>query len=151
MSESEDPVLTELHGLITEYGWAVRHVGAGTEPGHAAFSYTVGLTAMGHAEVIVTGLPFEHAQTFLNNIGADVRTGTQFRPGLVTEDLTGPGFPVAFIAVEDASGLTAVDQVYGTVTAIQMVWPDSAGHLPWIPGYRNAPDAQPLLGRTPAA
>src|SRR5438445_2793259 len=108
MSEPEDPVLAELHRLIDEHGWAVRHVGAGTEPGQAAFSYTVGLTAMGHPEVIVTGLPFDHAHTFLNNIGADVRGGKQFRPGLATEDLTGPGLFVVFIAVEDTSGLTAV-------------------------------------------
>jgi hypothetical protein len=151
MTEAEDPVLAELHRLIDEHGWATRHVGAGTETGQAAFSYTVGLTAMGHPEVIVTGLPFDHAQTFLNNIGSDVRDGKQFRPGFATEDLTGPGTPVVFIAVEDTSGLTAVDQVYGSVPAVQMVWPDSAGHLPWVPGYRNQPDAQPLLGRAPAA
>ena len=40
------------------------HVGARTEPGQAGFSYTTGLTAMGHPEAVVTGLPLDHAQTF---------------------------------------------------------------------------------------
>ena len=144
-----DPVLADLLRLIAEHGWAVRHVGAGAGPGEAAFSYTVGLTAMGHPEVIVTGLPFDHAQTFLNNIGADVRDGKQFAPGSSTEDLTGPGAPVFFLAVADTSDLTAVEQVYGKVSAVQMVWPDSAGHLPWVTGYRNSYEAQPLLGVPP--
>jgi hypothetical protein len=150
VTDTDDPVFAKLLSLILEHGWAVRHVGAGSEPGEAAFSYTVGLTAMGHPEVVITGLPFEHAQTFLNNIGADVRDGQRFEAGDITEDLTDPGAPVAFLAVEDASGLTAVEQVYGRVEAVQMVWPDSAGHLPWTDGYRNPPHVQPLLGARPA-
>lgn len=142
----DDPVLAQPRALIDEHGWAVRNVGAGEEPDHAPFSYTIGLTAMGHPEVIVTGLPFEHAQIFLNNIGFDVRDGKQFRPGDTTEDLTEPGKPVAFIAVANTTDLTAVVQVYGSVTAVQMVWPDSLGRLPWVEGYPNPPEAQPLLG-----
>ena len=74
-------MFTELLGLIRQHGWAVRHVGAG--PGASAFSYTVGLTALDHPEAVVTGLHFEHAQVFLNNIGADVRAGQRFEPGRV--------------------------------------------------------------------
>jgi hypothetical protein len=99
--------------------------------------------------VVITGLPFSHAQTFLNTIGADVGDGKRFDPGLVTEDLTGPGAPVLFLAADDTSGLTAVEQVYGTVRAVQMVWPDSTGRLPWVEGYNNPPEAQPLLGARP--
>ena len=150
MSAVDNPVLADLRRLILEHGWAVRHVGAGTEPYGVAFSYTVGLTAMNHPEVIATGLPFDHAQIYLNNIGADVRDGKRFSPGSTTEELTGPGAPVYFIEVLDTSGLTAVEQVYGAVRAVQIVWPDSAGHLPWVEGYGNPTEAQPLLGLTPA-
>jgi hypothetical protein len=45
--------------------------------------------------------------------------------------------------------LVAVRQVYGTFSAVQMVWPDSAGRFPWDAGYTNPPDAQPLLGPLP--
>ena len=149
MSRADDPVLDDLLRLIEQFGWAVRHVGAGTSEGEAAFSYTVGLTAMGHPEVVVTGLPFDVAQVFLNNIGRDVLEGEQFSAGLLTESLTSPGAPVVFIQAEDVSGLTAVEQVYGRVEALQMVWPDSTGRLPWVEGYRNPPQAQPLLGGRP--
>jgi len=146
-----DRVFDELLRLIVEHGWAVRHVGADAESSAAAFSYTVGLTALHHPEVVITGMPFEHAQTFLNNIAADVRDGGRFEPGLITEDLTSADAPVLFLAVEDSSGLTAVRQMYDRVQAVQMVWPDSAGRLPWQEGYKNPPEAQPLLGDLPSA
>lgn len=131
--------------MIEEFGWAVRHVGAG-DAGEAAFSYTVGLTAMSHPEIVVTGLPFQSAHAFLNDIGRRVSAGEHFAPGLSTEELTGPDAPVVFIRADDVSGLTAVERVYGAVDALQMVWPDSTGQLPWAEGWRNPPGAQPLLG-----
>jgi hypothetical protein len=141
-----DRVLAELVGLIERYGWAVRHVGAGAEPGEAAFSYTVGLTGLGHPEVVITGMPFDSSQAFLNLIGDEVRQGRRFAAGLVTEELTRPGAAVVFIPVHDVSGLAAVRQVFGQIEAVQMVWSDSAGRLPWHSGYANRADAQPLLG-----
>jgi hypothetical protein len=30
-----------------------------------------------------------------------------------------------------------------------MLWPNSTGAYPWDVGYRNPPDAQPLLGQLP--
>lgn len=149
MAPAEDPVFDDLLRLIDQFGWAVRNVGAGAAKGEAAFSYTVGLTAMGHPEVVVTGLPFNVAHTFLNDIGQEVRDGQEFPSGLVTDGLTAPDAPVVFIRVDDDRGLTAVARVYGRVEAVQMVWPDSSGRLPWVDGYRNPPDAQPLLGPVP--
>lgn len=142
-----DAVFADLLRMIDEYGWAVRNVGAGPEPGEAAFSYTIGLTAFGHPEVVITGMPFEHAQTFLNNIGSDVRDGKRFEAGTVNEDLAPT--PVLFLSVVQDEELVAVRQVYGRCSAVQMVWPDSAGRFPWVAGYNNPPDAQPLLGPRP--
>jgi hypothetical protein len=81
-------MLAELVELIDRYGWAVRHVGAGDQPGEAAFSYTVGLTAFDHPEMVVVGMPFEHSQGFLNLIGSLVRDGRTFVHGTTTRDLT---------------------------------------------------------------
>ena len=39
--------------------------------------------------------------------------------------------------------------LYPDVEALQVIWPDSLGHLPWELGYRNRLDAQPLLGVLP--
>jgi hypothetical protein len=142
-------VVTDLLATIDRHGWAVRHVGPGARREEVVFSYTIGLTAMGHPEVVVQGLPFDVAHAFLNDVGQDVRMGKSFPAGTVTEDLTSPASPVVFIAVEDTSGLTAVEQVYGHVDAVQLVWPDSRGRLPWAEEYANAPWAQPLLGPAP--
>src|SRR3954452_2465090 len=138
-----DP-LEELQELIARHGWAVRHV-VDPEPA-ACLSYTVGLTAHLHPEVVMTGLPPQVAHAFLNNAGAVVvREHGHFAPGDKTTALTeGPPFEV--IAVTDTSALTAVQSLYGDVRAVQVVWTDSTGQLPWQPGYRNPPGSQPLLG-----
>lgn len=143
----DDQVLAQLLALVDEHGWAVRHVGAGERPGEAALSYTVGLTTLGHPEIVVVGMPFSPAQTFLNEAGAQVRAGRVFTHGEV--DRTLAGVPVVFVAVVADGALTAVRQVYGDAPALQLVWSDSAGHLPWQPGYANPPGAQPLLGPLP--
>jgi hypothetical protein len=58
-----------------------------------------------------------------------------------------PAMPV--IEVVDISDLTAVVDLYGDVPALQVVWTDSRGHLPWEDGYANPPGSQSLLGRRP--
>jgi hypothetical protein len=83
MSSAGDAVFADLFRMIDDFGWAVRNVGAGSEPGEAAFSYTVGLTAFDHPEVAITDMPFKAAQTFLNNIGSDVKDGKRFDAGTV--------------------------------------------------------------------
>jgi Domain of unknown function (DUF4262) len=112
-----------------------------------AFAYTVGLTAMGHPEVVEQGLPNDVGRAFLNVVGEEVRSGRRFEVGSIVTDLAAGGQPLAFLRVEDTSGLTAVEQVYGVVDALQLVWSDSAGHLPWEPDFGPAADRQPLLGR----
>jgi hypothetical protein len=133
----------QLQALIAEHGWAVRNVGAFANA--PRFSYTVGLTALDHAELVMVGLPFEVSQAFLNLAGDMVRRGRQFQPGELTEDLA-EGGPIAIIRADDTAELTAVGQVYGTVSALQLVWSDSDGYLPWDNGYANDPGAQAILG-----
>ena len=138
-----DPI-EELQELIARHGWAVRHV-VDADPARC-FSYTVGLTAHLHPEIVMTGLPPQVAHTFLNIAGrVVVREHGHFAAGEHTGALAdGREFPV--IAVSDTSGLTAVAQLYGDVRAVQVVWADSRGNLPWEPAYANPPGSQPLLG-----
>ena len=139
--------LDELRQLIARHGWAVRHV-VDADPAQC-FSYTVGLTAHLHPEIVMTGLPPEVAHTFLNIAGhLVVRQHGHLAAGDETTALAeGRAFPV--IAVTDTSGLTAVAELYGDVRAVQVVWTDSRGHLPWDEGYANPPGSQPLLGPLP--
>jgi hypothetical protein len=147
--EARARVLADLRGLIDEHGWAVRNVGAGDTAADVGFSYTIGLAGFGHPEVIVMGMPHESAHEFLNLIGDEVRRGSRYQHGTVTGEFTDDDAPVVFIRVEDIGRLTAVDEVYGRVDALQMIWPDSTGRLPWQDGHRNPPGTQPLLGPLP--
>ena len=144
-------IMADLLGLIDEHGWAVRHVMADSEAENVCFSYTIGLTALQHPEVVILGMPFESAQAFLNLIGDEVQRGARYEHGTVTGEFTDEDSPVVFIRAEETRWLTAVEQVYGRVSALQMIWPDSTGRLPWHDGYRNAPEGQPLLGPLPDA
>lgn len=130
--------------MIDVQGWAVRNV-SDSDPAKC-LSYTVGLTAHGHPEVVMTGLPPEVGTAFLNIIGEIVvREGGRFTSGEATTQLAdGPAMPV--IEVSDRSDLTAVDAIYGDVPVLQVVWTDSHGHVPWEPGYANPPGSQRLLG-----
>jgi hypothetical protein len=146
--QDDTQVLRDLRRVIDRFGWAVLH--GGGSPGDPRYSHTAGLTAFGHPEVIVMGLPFEAGEKYLNLVGEAVRTGARFTPGAVTTTLTDADSPVVFLRVEDAGRLATVEPLYGSVEALQLVWPDSTGKLPWEEGHRNPPHAQPLLGTRPA-
>ena len=74
-----------------------------------------------------------------------VGAGGRFTPGEATTELAdGPAMPV--LAVLDKTDLTAVEAIYGDVPALQIVWTDSAGRLPWEPGHANPRGSQRLLG-----
>ncbi len=137
-----------MRETIAEYGWAIQHVGPG-EDGEAPFSYTIGLTAMGHPELVMTAMPYEVAQDFLNLAGLRIRDGYRFEPATLDSALTDDA-RVALITATDTSGLVGVEIMYDTVSAVQIIWPDSLGNLPWEDGYRNQPDVQQLLGPLPA-
>jgi Domain of unknown function (DUF4262) len=61
----------------------------------------------------------------------------RFEAGLVTSDFTEDGLPVAFIDVVDVDDLATVEQIYGHVDAVQMVWADRNRLLPWQAGYEG--------------
>lgn len=134
----------DLREKMDAFGWAVRNV-SDADPAQC-LSYTVGLTAHGHPEVVMTGLPSEVGHAFLNIVGEIVvREGGQFTAGGATTELAdGQAMPV--IAVADTSDLTAVKAIFGDFRAIQIVWTDSSGRLPWEPGYANPPGSQRMLG-----
>lgn len=146
MSDSPAQALADLRDLVARHGWAIRHVLPDETTAQASFSYTVGLTARGWPELITTGLPAAVADTFIRNaIDVQAENGP-FRPGDRTDELTESGH-VVFITVSDLRGMTAATEIVGAFSALQLVWPDSAGSLPWHPAYRNAPGSQPLLGQ----
>lgn len=83
-----DDSTADLISLIDRFGWAVRFVSSGPEDIDAPpFGYTVGLTAFGHPEFVMTGLPQEDAHAFLNQFGAAVRDGRRFQANTLTTEM----------------------------------------------------------------
>jgi hypothetical protein len=143
-----EQVRRDLQRVIDRFGWAVLH--GGGNPGDPRYSTTVGLTAFGHPEVIVLGLPFEAGEKYLNLVGEAVRGGARFTPGVTTTALTDETSPVVFLQVDDDPRTSVAEQFHGSIEVLQLVWPDSTGKLPWEEGHRNPPGSQPLLGPLPA-
>ncbi|HSP36192.1 MAG TPA: DUF4262 domain-containing protein [Frankiaceae bacterium] len=136
-----------LDRLVRERGWAVQFVGAGD--GHPSFAYTVGLRRQyRHHEFVLVGVPPGAAST-LNELGARVRDGQVFRPGDQPDEVL-PGYRTELVAVTMRHSfeelLMAWRMSEEPVTALQLVWPDEADHLPWEEGYSLPLSAQPLWG-----
>lgn len=151
-----DAFLVQTLEKIDRYGWSVVAVGGGpcSCPGcdggddEASFAYTVGMTTLGHPEVITYGLPPQTAMRSLNLIGARVKAG---RPPRMGRRITGifPGYRGFLLAEANRDDLVVAQQVYPEIEAVQLVWPDRAGRFPWEPGYAIAPFTQPLIGPMP--
>lgn len=135
---------------IRRHGWAVTAV-FGDELGEY-FAYTVGLSGFEHPELLVTGMPPEVAGRLLNEYGERVKAGQRLRPGDQRLDAIARR-PVELLEVTDSRQAEMLDangwyaEPDGPpVPALQLVWSDPAGLLPWEPGYSLASHLQPLHG-----
>ncbi len=146
-------MLDELKAMVLEHGMAVRLV-AGPDPGsdEGAVAYTVGLTEKGHPELVCDGLPQQSAHVLLDRLGRRVlEHGLALEHGehLNAGDPDDVEVPVVFITAEDDHELGAVEQLYGDVRALQVMWSDSTGRFPWHEGYANPSVLQRLRGPVP--
>jgi hypothetical protein len=90
--------IDDLRSMIEVHGWAVRNV-SDADP-EKCISYTVGLSAHGHPEAVMTGLPPEVGTAFLDIVGEIVvREHGRFAAGEATTKLAdGPPMPVLPVA-----------------------------------------------------
>lgn len=145
-----DAFMIDIFEKIGRYGWTLVGVyGDEQEPG-PPFVYTVGLTALGHPELSIFGLPLETGAELLNLVAARVKNGLSLKPG----DRIGQVFinegTLGVIRMTDRTELRAAACLYGDQdVAFQLVWPDPEFRMPWEPGYSMAPEAQPLYGLCP--
>lgn len=79
-----------------------------------------------------------------NAVDVQVEKGP-LRSGDRTDELTKAG-DVVFLSADDVSGMTATTEIVRNFTALQRVWPDSAGHFRWQDDYQDPSTSQPLLG-----
>lgn len=148
---SMDAILREQVEIIDRVGWSVVHIYPGPDDPSTdvAFTYTVGLTAHGHPELVLAGLPPRIAQALLNDLGLRVfDQATRFTHGERLSDVLAgydaiiiDGTPTEHLHPGIAFALYGRDKV----RLQQLVWPDKDGLFPWESGYGYPPHAQPLI------
>lgn len=151
LDHADAGVLRNVRG----FGWHVTGVGAGAG-GEPAFAYTVGLGhRTGHPELLMSGQPLELMGVVLNQAAERVVVGgRRLTAGAVVEGLLA-WHPVV---AEDLTPSAASELVrYSSwfhrrpARAVQLVWPDVGGVLPWQPGASDTADLQPPGWRQPSA
>lgn len=145
-----EAILRSTQHIIDEHGWAVQGVGGNSETGDPTFSYTAGLSALGHPELIIVGVHPLASQGILNDLGTAIRGGTRFDSGDIVRGVLGGDLPLALIEAADVSDLTITRRLYGPVPVLQVVWCDPEGRFPWEDGYSMNSAAQPALGPAPS-
>jgi len=140
-----------IGAAVETQGWALQSVAA--MHGRPRFTYTVGLTAHDqHPELVIVGLRLGAAAEILNVLGEHVRDGQRLATHQQCADF--PGWPrLALLDVDpdnSADLLVGANRRYRAadgppVDALQVIWCDPAGNLPWEPGWVLPYDAQPIL------
>lgn len=140
-------VLEKIRSDIERVGWSAIGVfpAAGSDP-TVVFTYTIGLTEMDHPELVIYGLPNETAHSLLYSAVEQVRAGVVFEPGQRYGKII-RDFEVYVRDVSDVAEVNAARAYYDRpVEALQLVWPDSAGRMPFVD---DDVDAMTQLGQTP--
>jgi hypothetical protein len=147
-----DEVLAKIRAEVEAHGWQVVLFPAEGEA--PAYGHTVGLSArFGHPELVIVGLDDGADGGLMHDVleaaAEMVAEGHRLAPGATTAELleghviavreVGPRFAAALLEV-------ARDVLGGEVPALQLVWPDRRGLLPWSPACDPGVRArQPLL------
>lgn len=142
---SYNDYLDHMREMIRRRGWAVQ--GVERERMHPPWAYTVGLTAHGKPELVMTGLPIEWSLPVLNAVAEDLLHRDLLLVDGTRTDL-GEGFVVEVVELAEPTAhlLVAVELQGPALRALQLVHADHRGHWPWEPGYRGVQGGQPVLG-----
>lgn len=139
-----DDYLDHMRGIVHRSGWAVQGVERdGLRP---PLAYTVGLTAVGRPELIVTGMGVTRAMRFLDEAAAHLLHAAMPAPGEQVALTGGPLIEIVEVA-EPAVHLRTTAAIYGPgLRALQLVHADAHQHWPWDSWYRGVRGGQPVLG-----
>jgi hypothetical protein len=128
--------------IIREHGWMIQGVFPTANDPCVGFSYTVGLTAAGLPELVISGLPHETGGAILND-AARRHLADEILPGATVDDIAS----VPFRAVDaPLAEVNMARNLYGDdrVRAVQLVWPDAGGFYPGEPGWSLGDGVQPI-------
>lgn len=127
-----DSVIKKVIADIEQFGWHIIKVPEDNEgPG---FAYSVGLfKSYQHPEIIIFGLPIETMHKILNNIGIQIKSGTNIQHNSLHSGILKAGFTVKFrnVSLEGKEFLGMATKYYmHNFEALQLLWPDKSNVLP---------------------
>jgi hypothetical protein len=147
--------LAMVMGVVEEHGWAIQTVSPAPERDDGAhFAYTVGITNLGHPELIIVGLPALVCQQILNRMVLMIKNGrAKFGVGdLVSGLIPGTDYQLKIGPVDpelSENNLIVAHALYEDVQALQVIWPDINGRYPDDENVVDGVEAlQPLLHGT---
>lgn len=136
--------LAYVRGLLAEHPWVV--IGVEREGCRPAYSYTVGLTELALPELVITGLSNERAAGVLATAAGQLVNEEVPQPGAW---LLLPGQRLAEVVQVAEPGVhleVAADLFGEPLAALQLVYADVRGRLPWDRDFRDGRAGQPVLG-----
>lgn len=140
---THEDYLRYVDEVVDGSGWMVQAVLSTRH--RAPFAYTVGLTARGLPELVVTGRWADVTGSMLDAIAGYTVDRSEIRPGEVMH-LGDVHLEAIEVLLPDVHLLTAVAMYGQAVRGLQMVWADDRGRLPREPGHRTGRGGQPVLG-----
>lgn len=146
----DDPELTldasvqHVRDQLTRRRYVV-HSAAGSRT-RAECTYSIGLTAHGLPELVVTGVRSADAGQLVALCGDYLLDHSLVLPGETLE--SGPFVMEAVEVSRPEEHLVLAVALYGSaVRALQLAWADERGRWPWESGHRSRSAGQPLLGQ----
>jgi hypothetical protein len=139
---TREDYLDVLQAKMLQRGWTVQYV----ESVRVPFAYTVGLTRYELPELLVTGVPPRPALRLLNSVAQMAVDGEPPEPGARITLPSGPVLEVVEVEHPDAHMYSALAFFDSEVRALQLVWTDRRGRLPWAANFNDGRGGQPVLG-----
>lgn len=132
-----------MESSIESHGYFIQ--GVEEDRWRPGFAYTVGLTQIGHPELVVTGMRDQVGMPFLSRVAHFVvdHDVHGLLPG--DFDVWPGGLTTQTIEVAEPNAhLLMAQRMYGfDIRALQLVYADERGNWPWSLGFRGD---QPVLG-----
>lgn len=153
------PHADKIEWMIETSGWALEPVAARTDvdpprPGHA---YTIGFPErFSFPEIVIFGLTPVAARGLIDLVAQQLDGGVEIPRDVPLQGLLDNDLRCVFATVDVEqhvdSFVTGRAWHRGSFEAVQLLWPDRQGWLPYENGFDpRVASAQPVIGRTPAS
>lgn len=141
-----------IRDRVEKFGLAIQFAFPTEEGQGPRFAYTIGMTDIGHPELLVIGLPDELAGLVFNQVHDELRTGQRSGTELVIEKILSVPLQVHATDPGKSSTYTIQGDEYYRIRGLkpvysQLIWPDPAGVYPHQDGFdEDMRQIQPYLG-----